>query len=199
MSNRTLLVGTGNKGKAAEIAHALEGLPWRVVSLKDYPSVPEPVEDGDSFEVNAVKKAKYYAEQFGVTALADDSGLVVDALDGAPGIYSARYSGPDATDEKNNRKLLEALAHVEPAQRTARFVCCVAFVQPDRETHIERGTVEGHIGHEPKGSGGFGYDPLFTPDGFQKTFGEMSAEDKLAISHRGRALNKLREYLEQQA
>jgi len=192
---RPLLVGTGNKGKAAEIAHALEGLPWDIKTLADFPRVPEPVEDGDSFEANAIKKAAYYAQCFNVACLADDSGLMVDALNGEPGIYSARYSGDNATDASNNEKLLHALAGVEAPDRTARFVCCIAMVKPGTEPHIEKGIVEGTIGSEPRGQMGFGYDPLFFPDGFQTTFGEMTASEKLGISHRGRALEKLRAHL----
>lgn len=191
-----LLVGTANRGKAAEIARFFEGLPFRVVNLTDFPRVPEPDEDGDSFEANAIKKATYYAQRFGMPCLADDSGLVVDALDGAPGIYSARYAGPGATDAANNQKLLAQLVDTQEIARTARFVCCVAVANTDNTPHTETGVVEGRIILESRGASGFGYDPLFVPDGLSKTFGELDAVEKLSISHRGRALRKLRAYLE---
>lgn len=191
-----LLVGTHNRGKAAELALLLEELPWEVKMLGDFPEVPEPVEDGDTFEENALKKAHYFHDCFGVCCVADDSGLVVDALGGAPGVYSARYSGPKATDVANNEKLLAALKDVEEPKRTARFVCCAAFIDTKGVTRIEVGTVEGRIEFAGRGSHGFGYDPLFVPEGHSRTFGEMEPEEKLTLSHRGRALAKLRTYLE---
>lgn len=190
-----LLIGSGNRGKAAEIAELLEGLPWDVRSLADYSPVPEPVEDGADFEENAIKKARYFSDCFAVACVADDSGLVVDALGGAPGIYSARYAGAGAGDKANNAKLLAALDGVTEPERTARFVCCVAWVRPGKPPHIESGMVEGRIGFEPRGSYGFGYDPLFIPEGHTRTFGEMGAAEKKHISHRGRALQKLRDHL----
>ena len=120
----------------------------------------------------------------------------MDALDGAPGVYSARYAGEKANDAENNRKLLAALKDIDDAHRTARFVCCIAFLRPGGQPHIEFGTVEGRIAHEPRGDRGFGYDPLFIPAGHGKTFGEMEAAEKLGLSHRGNALRKLRAYLE---
>lgn len=195
----TLLIGSGNRGKAAELAHLLEGLPWDVRSLADYPDVPPPVEDAPTFEENAVKKALYFSGRFNVPCLADDSGLMVDALGGAPGVYSARYAGPDADDKANNAKLLAALEGLPSARRTARFVCYAAFVRPGEPPHIETGAVEGRIIFEPRGSGGFGYDPLFIPEGSEKTFGQMQPAEKKLISHRGRALAKMRIYLEKLA
>ncbi len=191
-----LLVGSGNKKKSAELAALLQGLRWEVRSLGDYPAVPEPEETGATFEENAVLKATYYSQAFGVACLADDSGLVVDALEGAPGVYSARYAGPEATDAENNAKLLAALEDYLWHERTARFVCHAAFCQPGQPVHLEYGAVEGHISMEPFGSGGFGYDPLFVPQGFDRTFGEMDAHEKHGLSHRGQALGKFRAYLE---
>lgn len=191
-----LLLGTHNRGKAAELALLLEELPWEVKTLDDFPAVPEPVEDGNTFEANAIKKARYFHERFGVACVADDSGLVVDALNGAPGVYSARYSGPGATDASNNAKLLSALADTRESERTARFVCCAAFVTRDGIERLERGTVEGRLVFSGRGTHGFGYDPLFIPEGHERTFGEMAPEQKLTLSHRGRALAKLRAYLE---
>jgi len=190
-----LLIGSGNPNKARELGDLLLDLPWDVRGLADFPAVPEPVEDQDTFEGNAAIKATYYAQRFGVWCLGDDSGLVVDALDGAPGVYSARYAGPDCDDGRNCAKLLEALRDVPEAKRTARFVCCAAIARPDGETHLERGVVEGHVGFEPRGHNGFGYDPLFLPEGAARTFAEMADADKHAISHRGRALGKVRAYL----
>jgi len=191
-----LLIGSGNRGKAAELAGLLEGLPWEVRCLADYDPVPPPVENGRTFEENAVKKAAYFSEAFGLACLADDSGLVVDAIGGAPGIYSARYAGPEADDKANNAKLLADLEGVAEAERTARFVCYAAFVRPGEAPHVETGVVEGRIGFRPRGAGGFGYDPLFIPEGHTRTFGEMQTAEKKRISHRGRALEKMRSYLE---
>ena len=191
-----LLVGSGNPKKAAELSAMLQGLRWDVRGLRDYPSLPEPEETGATFEENAVLKARYYSEAFGVACLADDSGLVVDVLGGAPGVYSARYAGPLATDAENNAKLLAALEDYLWHERTARFVCHAAFCRPSQPVHIEYGTVEGHISMEPFGAGGFGYDPLFVPEGFDRTFGEMNAQEKHGLSHRGQALGKFRLYLE---
>lgn len=198
-----LLIGSGNRGKAFELAGLLEGLPWDVRCLADYAPaagpVPPPVEDGLTFEENAVKKAVYFSDVFGAACLADDSGLVVDAIGGAPGIYSARYAGPEADDKANNAKLLADLDGVAEAERTARFVCYAAFVRPGEPPHVEKGVVEGRIGLRPRGSGGFGYDPLFIPEGHTRTFGEMEMAEKKLISHRGLALQKMRAYLERLA
>jgi len=191
-----LLIGSGNRDKARELAALLEGLPWEVRSLADYPAVPEPEETGQTFEENALLKARYYRDKFEVTCVADDSGLEVDALDGAPGIYSARYAGDGCTYDDNNSKLLAALEGKPWHERTARFVCCAAFAPLAGPEHTVRGTVEGHIAVAPQGSRGFGYDPLFVPEGEGQTFAEMKPEDKHAISHRGRAFRALREHLE---
>jgi len=191
-----LLLGSGNVDKARELAVLLHGLPWEVRSLKDFPAVEEPEEDGDTFEANALLKARYYGKHFGVACVADDSGLEVDFLDGAPGVYSARYAGPNCTYADNNEKLLMALDGVPWHQRTARFQCCAALVLPEVDTHVEFGTVEGHIAVTCAGSNGFGYDPLFVPAGHEHTFGEMAPEAKHAISHRGRAFAAMRAYLE---
>jgi len=191
-----LLIGSANRSKAKELAELLEGLPWTAQSLADLPETPAPEETGQTFAENAVLKARYYSERFGIACIADDSGLAVDALEGAPGVLSARYAGEYGDDRKNNLRLLEALREVHWHERTARFVCCAAFLSPGGEPHIERGTVEGHIAMEPFGQGGFGYDPLFVPLGHSRTFGEMPAEEKHGLSHRGQALARLRAFLE---
>lgn len=193
---KTLLIGSRNRGKAAELSALLEELDWDVLTLNEFPEVPEPVEDGATFEENALKKARYFSERFGVCCVADDSGLVVDALGGAPGVFSARYSGLNATDVTNNEKLLAALKDVPEQGRTARFVCCAVLVCPGSEPHVEMGLAEGSIAGSPRGGRGFGYDPLFVPAGFDRTFGEMEISEKHSLSHRGKALRKLRAYLE---
>ena len=159
--------------------------------------MPEPVEDGATFEQNAIKKVEYFCGRLGYACVADDSGLVVDALDGAPGVYSARYAGEGATDLRNLEKLLRELAGVPEPRRTARFVCCAAFLRPCGQVHIEKGIVEGRIAFDPRGTGGFGYDPVFVPLGDTRTFGEFPSDEKHAISHRGNAFRQLRAYLEQ--
>ena len=196
MAAEALLIGTNNRGKAAELAELLQGLPWDLKSLGDFPSVPDPVEDGDTFEANAIKKADYFSARFNVCCIADDSGLVVDALGGAPGVLSARYGGEGCSDAGRCAKLLVALKDVQEAARTARFVCCAAYMRPGEPAHVEMGVVEGRIAFEGRGSHGFGYDPLFLADGFSRTFGEIELAEKHAVSHRGRAFQKLRAYLE---
>lgn len=193
-----MLIGSANQKKARELAEILAGLPWEVKTLTDFPPVAEPNEDGATFEENALKKVRYYSDHFGIACLADDSGLVVDALDGAPGVLSARYAGPECNDARNLAKLLAALEEVPWHERTARFVCCAAFVEPGQPPHIEIGVIEGHIAAEPFGDGGFGYDPVFVPENHENTFAEMPNHEKHAISHRGRALKKIRAYLKAQ-
>lgn len=194
--SRVLVIGSGNRDKARELAELLKGLPWDVKSLKDFPPVEEPEETGATFEENALLKARYYSQALGgVVCVADDSGLAVDALDGAPGIYSARYAGENCTYADNNNKLLDALDAYAWHERTARFVCCAAFHDPAGVEHVELGTVEGHIAMEPFGDNGFGYDPVFVPKGQDCTFGEMTPAEKHAISHRGRAFAQLRAWL----
>ncbi len=194
--DRVLLIGSGNRDKAAELAELLVGLPWAVRGLNDFPAIDEPEEDGDTFEENALKKARHYSQAFQVCCVADDSGLQVDALGGAPGVYSARYAGPNGAYADNNAKLLAALKDVPEEKRTARFVCCAAFVSPDGTTHSVFGKVEGRIALSPRGTNGFGYDPLFIPEEMALTFGELNGDAKHAISHRGRAFRQLRAFLE---
>ncbi|MCF6284520.1 MAG: RdgB/HAM1 family non-canonical purine NTP pyrophosphatase [Candidatus Hydrogenedentes bacterium] len=192
-----LLIGSGNRDKARELAELLHGLPWEVKCLKDLPAVAEPEEDGDTFEANALKKARFYGAHFDVACVADDSGLCVDALDGAPGVYSARYGGEHCSYEDNNRKLLKALAEMPWHERTAHFSCCAAFLPKDHDIpYLAKGVVAGHIAVAPSGNSGFGYDPLFVPDGEERSFAEMGPEEKHAISHRGRAFARIRSFLE---
>ncbi len=193
-----LLVATTNPGKFAEVKSFLAALHLRLLSLKDLDNPPAVVEDGRSFEENALKKARTLADFSGLLTLADDSGLEVDALNGAPGIYSARYAGADADDERNNQKLLDALAAVPTDRRTARFVCALALCAPHAQKKIDwvaRESCEGRVAFEPQGANGFGYDPLFFFPPFGKTFGEIEREAKATVSHRGKALQRLAEAL----
>ena len=193
-----LLVATTNPGKFAEVQAFLSGLPLRIVSLRDLRNPPTIVEDGATFEENALKKARVLAEYSRLLTLADDSGLEVDALNGAPGIYSARYCGEEGNDEKNNDKLLRELRNIPEEKRTARFVCALALCAPKSngmKQWIVREACEGRIAFERRGSAGFGYDPLFFYPPFGKTFGEIDRETKATVSHRGQALKRLAETL----
>lgn len=194
-----VVVASNNEGKVREIRHVLEPLGWEVLRAADLGlQAPEVEETGATFLDNALLKARAYAEAFGCAALADDSGLVVDALGGAPGVRSARFAGEPSDDAANNAKLLAELAEVPASERTARFQCVVALVWPDGRVLAADGTCEGSIGFEPRGSGGFGYDPLFLPDAAPgRTMAELSPDEKSAISHRGSALRALRAALEQ--
>lgn len=188
---KTIVVGTSNRGKVAEIAAALAALPVEVLSLEAFPDVPEAEENGDTFAANAVMKATHYALHTGRPCLADDSGLEVDALGGAPGVYSARYAGPGGGDEACNAKLLAALADVPAEGRTARFRCVLAYVDPEGALLTAEGTCEGVILAAPRGTGGFGYDPLFHFPAAGKTLAEMTVAEKNAVSHRGQAVRNM--------
>ncbi len=187
-----LLIATNNQGKVREIKAILGGFYDEIVSLKEAGISLEVVEDGDSFEENAIKKAHEAADMAGCDALADDSGLCVDALHGAPGIYSARYAGEDATDGQNNEKLLKELQGIK--DRSARFVSVVALVSGGKVT-TACGEVCGVIAQAPSGDGGFGYDPLFFVPELGQTFAEIAADVKNGLSHRARALEALQEKL----
>lgn len=190
-----LVIATRNRKKVEEIKRILQGAPVALYTLDDFPGCPEVEEDRDTFEGNAVKKAGVVAGHTGMPAIADDSGLEVYALNGAPGVCSARYAGTGADDGKNLEKVLTELQGVGEGKRGARFVCCVALAFPDGSVETFQGFVEGRIGEEPKGFSGFGYDPVFYPYGSDRTFAEMSADEKDALSHRGKALKKFREYV----
>jgi XTP/dITP diphosphohydrolase len=191
----TLLVSTTNPGKIVEIDAELSGLPCRIIGLADLPlALPEAVESGETFAANALIKARHYHALSRLLVLADDSGLEVDHLDGAPGIHSARYGGPGASSAAQIALLLESLRGVPPSQRTARFVCCVALVGDGLQMTFE-GVCEGLIAFEPRGSNGFGYDPIFLDAELGVTFAELSREEKASRSHRGRALKKARTFL----
>jgi XTP/dITP diphosphohydrolase len=190
-----IVLATRNKKKAEELKRITEGMPVSIFTLDDFPGCPETEEDGATFEANATKKALAVARYTGRPALADDSGLEVYALGGAPGIYSARYAGTGANDGQNTAKLLSEMRSLVQDKRRARFVCCIALAFPDGDTYIFYGYAEGRIGTGPMGVRGFGYDPVFYPDGFSRTFGEMDEKEKDALSHRGKALQSFREHL----
>ena len=193
-----LLVATTNQGKFAEVKDFFAKLPLLILSPSSLSSPPEVIEDGATFEENALKKARTLAEYSGYLTLADDSGLEVDALNGAPGIYSARYAGNEGNDEKNNEKLLYELRGFPEEKRSARFVCALALCAPKsrgmREWTVHQ-SCEGRIAFRPTGRNGFGYDPLFFFPPFGKTFGEIDQETKATVGHRGKALKKLAEVL----
>jgi XTP/dITP diphosphohydrolase len=190
-----IVLATRNPGKVREIQDLVAGLPVIFLSLTDLAGAPEVVEDGVTFEENALKKARTIAAISRMPAVADDSGLCVDALHGRPGVYSARYGGENAPDEDKCRRLLQELADVPTALRSARFVCAVAFVTPDREDKIFTGTCEGQITPELRGQSGFGYDPIFYHPESGKTFAEMDRDAKNRVSHRGKALAEFARYL----
>lgn len=200
---KTVLIATNNAHKVSEIGTALNFEGWEFKTLRDLDLVSDPVEDADSFEGNgrikarAARAAAEAALGRPVAVLADDSGLEVDALGGAPGVYSSRYAGADGDDAANNAKLLSALGETPLAERTARFVCTLVFIDEDGTEAVARGTIEGVIGFEERGFEGFGYDPLFLPDAYEgsRTLAEVSQEEKNGISHRGNALRALRNAL----
>jgi XTP/dITP diphosphohydrolase len=188
---RKLLLATRNQNKKIELQQMLNNLDIIVLTFEDINGLPEVEEDGYTFEENAVKKSQVITSASGIVTLADDSGLVVDALDGQPGVYSARFAGEDADDEKNNDKLLRLMEDIPEAKRTARFICVIAVSDLKGRTEIVKGRCEGKIAYKPSGTNGFGYDPLFIPRGFDKTFAELSSYAKNSISHRGRALQQV--------
>ena len=192
-----ILIATRNGGKLREYVEmlgdlAVNGEPVELVMLGDLGIETEVEETGDTFEENAILKARAYAAESGLLTLADDSGLAVDALGGAPGVHSARYAGPDATDEDRYRKLLREMESVPPEDRAARFVCVVAVCTPDGQVHTAEGDVKGRIAFEPRGSQGFGYDPVFYIPGLRMTMAQAGPEIKNRISHRAVALQNIK-------
>ena len=196
---KTVVLATNNAHKVSEISNALDFPGWEFKTLRQLGIESDPEEDADSFLGNArIKALAAHEASGGMAALADDSGIVVDALDGAPGVYSSRFAGEDATDQENNEKLLRDLEGVPDEQRTARFACTLVFIDEDGSEQTAHGTVEGRIGYAPQGEGGFGYDPLFWPDVFNGTctLAEVPQARKNEGSHRGNALRELRSKLE---
>jgi XTP/dITP diphosphohydrolase len=193
---RELLVATGNRGKLRELEQLLAGTVEKLYSLADFPEMQPVVEDGATFADNAVKKAREAAVATGLPVIADDSGLVVDALGGRPGVHSARFAGDGAGDEANNAKLVAEIAGISPDRRTASFQCVIACCLPDGTCQTFTGELAGVILEQPVGSGGFGYDAHFLVPEFGKTLAELPMDVKNQISHRGRAFRKVKEYLQ---
>ena len=192
----TLLLGTRNLGKVKEITNILEDSGWSFSSLREFPNVGSAEENGDTYTDNAIAKARFYAMATGLCALADDSGLEVNALGGAPGVFSARYASENASDADRRELLLSEFARVGDNERRARFVSAVAIAKADGVVlNVSEGVCEGTITFAPRGEGGFGYDPLFIPDGYDQTFAELAETVKNRISHRARALLKTRDFL----
>lgn len=191
-----LLVGTNNKGKIKELNEFLTDLPVQLFGLSSFENISDVEETGVTFPENAILKANYYALQTGFWVLSDDSGLEVEALNGAPGVFSARYAGENATDEQRSIKLLDELAVTNDKSRRARFVCAMAISDKNGEIRfLAEGICGGKIALKPSGANGFGYDPIFIPDGFEQTFGELSSTIKHKISHRARAIEKIIRFL----
>jgi XTP/dITP diphosphohydrolase len=188
---KELIFATANEGKLREVKKIFSGAGFNILSLKELKGVPEIIEDGNTFEANAFIKADTIFNLFQIPVIADDSGLTVDQLKGAPGVFSARYAGENCTYEDNNRKLLSELANFA-SPHPAQFVCCAVYVDRNYRESVE-GTIKGRIIDEYRGGNGFGYDPVFIPDGFEKTLAEITLEDKNRISHRGKAFRLLKE------
>jgi XTP/dITP diphosphohydrolase len=191
MLDRPLVLATRNQGKIMEFRKLLSGFEVNIKSLSDFGPIPPVLEDGRTFEENAYKKAHFTAKVLGFPALADDSGLVVDALKGGPGVHSARFAGEGASDEANNLKLLKMMQGM--ASRKAAFECAIVIAVPRGPALVYEGRCEGEIAYEMRGTNGFGYDPVFYYPAMKKTFGEMSQEEKNRVSHRGKAMAGLRE------
>ena len=190
-----LVIATRNRKKAEEFGRILEGTGVTIQTLEDFPDCPEVDEDRDTFEGNAIKKAVAILQYTGTASVSDDSGIEVYALDGAPGVKSARYAGDGSSDRANVDKLLAEMKGLPQADRGGRFVCVLALAFPGDRVETFDGIVEGDVTEEPVGKGGFGYDPVFRPKGFDRTFGEMNAAEKDALSHRRIALDRMSRYL----
>ncbi|MBA7480210.1 dITP/XTP pyrophosphatase [subsurface metagenome] len=191
-----IVLATRNKDKVKEIEKILNGINARLLSLDDFPGCPKVVEDGETLEANAKKKALVVSQYTKKFSLAEDTGLEVEALSGAPGIHSARFAGDNVTYEDNNKKLLKLMEKVSLGERSARFRCVAALAKPDGEVVTCEGVCEGIIAFEMKGESGFGYDPLFLLPEYGKTFAELGEEMKNKISHRARALGKIKEIID---
>ncbi|MGQ9800337.1 MAG: RdgB/HAM1 family non-canonical purine NTP pyrophosphatase [Candidatus Saccharicenans sp.] len=195
MTDNLLLLATTNRGKVRELKKLLKGLSFKIESLDKYPEFGRYRETGRTFEANSRGKSLFYSRRYPGLVLAEDSGLEVEALGGQPGVFSARFSGPRASDEKNIRKLLRLLAGLPRSLRRARFVCVVSLARQGRIIKCFKGSVSGYILTEPDGRNGFGYDPVFYYAPLRKSFARLKAEEKNQVSHRGRALKKVRRFL----
>jgi XTP/dITP diphosphohydrolase len=192
---RDVVLATRNRHKGAELAELLADLPFRIRTMDEFPDVPDVVEDGETCEANAVKKARAVSDATGLLAVADDTGLEVDALGGRPGVYAARYAGMQATYEDNWKKLLREMTGVPRDRRTAHFVTVAAVASPSDVVAVTTGRLDGLIAEEPVGERGFGYDPVFYVPELGKTLAELSGEEKNRISHRAKAFAEVREVL----
>jgi XTP/dITP diphosphohydrolase len=192
---KRLVLATQNRNKFLELKGALIGMSWQILPAFDFPGIPDVVEDGKTLEENSLKKAEVISRFTELPALSDDTGLFVDALDGQPGIYAARFAGENCTYEDNVRKLLGLMKDIPENRRKAFFRTVITLFYPDSDPQQVMGEVEGVITLEAHGTGGFGYDPVFQPAGFSKVFAEMSIEEKNRISHRGKAIQKARQLL----
>ncbi|CDQ39406.1 MULTISPECIES: XTP/dITP diphosphatase [Virgibacillus] len=190
---KQIIIATKNKGKATEFKEFFNAYDMAAVSLNEREELPDVEETGETFEQNAALKAETIANILSQPVLADDSGLIIDALDGRPGVYSARYAGEDKNDQANINKVLTELEGVPQKDRTARFICVLAVARPNTETQFYQGICNGHISIAPSGKNGFGYDPIFIPDGYQETMAELSPKVKNQISHRKNAILQLEE------
>lgn len=195
---KTIVLASRNSDKIAELTSTLADLDIELKSALDFPELGEVEEDRHTLEGNALKKARYAFEETGLPSLADDTGLEVDALNGRPGVFSARYAGDKSTYEDNLNKLLDELIEVKREDRGARFRTIVAFIDESGEGYLFEGVCRGLILEEPRGEGGFGYDPVFRPEGYDQTFAELEAEEKNRISHRGKAIQKFYEWLQKE-
>ncbi len=189
-----IVLATRNQHKIRELSYFLGGLPVEILTLNDFPAVPPLVEDGTTFRENALKKGRRVFEETGVLSLADDSGLEVFFLNGRPGYQSARYAGPETDDEANNEKLLGEMRAVAPRRRRAQFRAVLALIGNGIE-EITEGTCLGKLAESPRGTNGFGYDPIFVPDGFNRTYAQLTSDEKNRISHRSKAFGKMRDIL----
>lgn len=186
-----VFLATKNKGKIKDFEKLTEGMNLEVVTILDGIEIPDVVENGETFEENSIKKAREIADYTNIVTISDDSGLCVDSLNGEPGVYSARYSGDNATDKENNQKLLEVMKNIKKEDRKAHFVSVVSIAFPKGETHSFRGEIEGEILFEKRGNNGFGYNPIFYSYELEKSFGEANDEERKSVSHRARAFRKL--------
>ncbi len=186
-----IVFATKNRGKVREVQEKLKEFGIEVVPIDEVAEVEAPEETGETFCENAYQKATYYSEKLGMPVIAEDSGLEVEALGGKPGVYSSRFAGENATDEENNRKLIEELKKRELESSPARYISFFFLAFPDKSGLWSEGEVRGKVVREPRGTGGFGYDPLFIPEGYEKTMAELPLQEKNRISHRGKAVERL--------
>lgn len=192
---RPLIIASKNQGKINEFKDLLEEYDIEVKSLLDYEEIPDVEETGETFHENAALKAKTIGDLLDCPVIADDSGLIIDALDGRPGVYSARYAGEESNDEKNNMKVLKEMKTVDENERTARFIAVLAFYRPGEEVIFKEGYCEGEITLGKSGKHGFGYDPIFLPQGYTKTMAQLKSYEKNIISHRAEALHRFKQWL----